>query len=112
MFPRYGFLCTCPVTYLSRDLLCPIRLELGGHEREVNDLEFKLEKVSADHYGCVSGGPYLTNRMLSPRGTSLTTCTCELFPSWPGPDTTNWICPPCGLYPMSQSGLHHYMFDE
>jgi len=96
------------MTYLSHDLLCPIRLELGGHEREVNDLEFKLEKVSAHHYGCVHGGPYLTSHVLSPRGTSLTTCE---FP-WLGPDMTNWIYPPCGLYPVSQSGLHHSMFDE
>ena len=35
------------MTYLSHDILCPIRLELGEREREVNDLEFKLEKVSA-----------------------------------------------------------------
>jgi len=82
MVPRCGFLCTCPMTYLSCDLLCPIRLELGGHEREVNDLEFKLEKVSAHHYDCVRGGPYLTNHMLSPRGASLTTCELSLARSW------------------------------
>ena len=40
---------------------CPIRSQLAEHEQEINDLEFKMEKVS--HSGCILIGPTAFDRI-------------------------------------------------